>query len=44
MKKDPKTVIYHKCGSNNTTYMLFQNPENRRTFATSIRTNSMMTF
>ena len=24
--------------------MLFQNPENRRTFAASIRTNSMMTF
>ena len=35
---------YHKRGSRNTTHMLFQNPENRRTFAASIRTNSMMTF
>lgn len=35
---------YHKRGSRNTTHMLFQNPKNRRTFAASIRTNSMMTF
>ncbi len=33
---------YHKRGSRNTTHMLFQNPENRRTFAASIRTNSLM--
>lgn len=33
---------YHKRGSRNTTHMLFQNPKNRRTFAASIRTNSLM--
>ena len=35
---------YHKRGSRNTTHMLFQNPKNRRTFAASIRTNSIMSF
>lgn len=35
---------YHKRGSRNTTHMLFQNPENRRTFAASIRTNSQSEF
>lgn len=35
---------YHKRGSRNTTHMLFQNPKNRRTFAASIRTNSLSDF
>ena len=33
---------YHKRGSRNTTHMLFQNQKNRRTFAASIRTNSLV--
>ena len=42
LKKSKKMPEYHKRGSRNTTHMLFQNPKNRRTFAASIRTNSLM--
>ena len=36
-----KIPEYHKRGSQNATTVLFPNPKNRRTFATSIRNNKL---